>query len=314
MATYTRPSAGFDYRGLYKKLESTLLAIESSPDIVSTLEAILEKIVTEFVADLGFAGGRLYRVRDGAIVLQSTCGKTGGARPGYRIPVNYAPLQTLLQQDYLLMTADHPDFDDAIEKGLGVKIFAAIAVGGEDRHVISFTVEGEPEEERILYALNAIRHVINLKLEQQVLVDQILQTRDIQMSLLPAHPPVFGDYDLAGRSEPAEAVGGDLFDYIPISERILGVAVADSSGHGLPAALQARDVIIGLRMGLEEDLKIIRTVEKLNRVIHHSNLATKFVSLFYGELERNGNFVYCNAGHPPPLLFHDGRFRYLDLG
>ena len=105
-----------------------------------------------------------------------------------------------------------------------------VVVGDEERHIISFTVEGEPEEERILFSLNTIRHAINLKLEQQELVDQIRQTRDIQMSLLPPHAPAFGEFDLAGRSEPADEVGGDLFDYIPISDRILGVAIAEQVG------------------------------------------------------------------------------------
>ncbi|MBI4161526.1 MAG: PP2C family protein-serine/threonine phosphatase [Acidobacteria bacterium] len=304
----------FDYRGLYKKLERTLRAIERSADLDETLSAILEGIVTEFREDLGFVGGRLYRVLPDVIVLQMRCGKSGSVRPGLRIPRTYRPIQTVLEQGYVFMAADHPDFDPAVERDLEVQVFAAIAVGAEDPHIVSFTVEGPLEEERILFSLNTIRHVINLKLEHQELVDQILQARDIQMSLLPSAPPRFWAYDVAGRSIPAEAVGGDLFDYIPISDRILGIAIADSSGHGLPAALQARDVIIGLRMGLEEDLKIIRTVEKLNRVIHNSNLATKFISLFYAELERNGNFTYCNAGHPPALLHQDGRFQALELG
>jgi len=84
------------------------------------------------------------------------------------------------------------------------------------------------------------------------------------------------------------------------------LAVADASGHGLPAALQARDVATGLRMGIERDLKITRTIEKLNHVIYRSRLASHFVSLVFGELEINGSFAYINAGHPPPLLL-DGR-------
>ena len=81
-------------------------------------------------------------------------------------------------------------------------------------------------------------------------------------------------------------------------------AIADASGHGLPAALQVRDVYTGLRMAVERDFKIVRTVERLNRIIHQSRMTTKFVSLFYGEIEEEGNFIYVNAGHPPPLHFH----------
>ena len=92
------------------------------------------------------------------------------------------------------------------------------------------------------------------------------------------------------------------------------LAIADASGHGLPAALLARDVITGLRMGMADDLKIIKAVERLNRVIHRSALSSKFVSLFYGEVEPNGNFLYCNAGHNPPLLRRPGSFQQLTQG
>jgi sigma-B regulation protein RsbU (phosphoserine phosphatase) len=109
---------------------------------------------------------------------------------------------------------------------------------------------------------------------------------------------------VAGYTTPAELVGGDFFDFIPVSDQILGIAIADASGHGLQAALQVRDVYTGLRMGVGRDFKIVRTVERLNRIIHQSRLTTKFVSLFYGELEESGNLIYVNAGHPPPLHFH----------
>jgi len=48
----------------------------------------------------------------------------------------------------------------------------------------------------------------------------------------------------------------------------------------------------------------VRTVERLNRIINQSRMTTKFVSLFYGEIEEEGNFIYVNAGHPPPFHFH----------
>ena len=59
---------------------------------------------------------------------------------------------------------------------------------------------------------------------------------------------------------------------------------------------------MGLRMATDRDFKIIRTMEKLNHIIHRSRLTTKFVSLFYGELETGGILIYTNAGHNYPFL------------
>ncbi len=113
---------------------------------------------------------------------------------------------------------------------------------------------------------------------------------------------------------PRDITGGDLYDFNPLEADSLAIAIADAAGHGLLATLQARDVATGLRMGVERDFKIIRTIEKLNRVIHRSGLSSRFVSLVFGELESNGNFAYINAGHPPPLLLDDHGLQELTVG
>jgi sigma-B regulation protein RsbU (phosphoserine phosphatase) len=53
---------------------------------------------------------------------------------------------------------------------------------------------------------------------------------------------------------------------------------------------------------------------RLNRVIHRSNLSSRFVSVFYGELAAEGDLIYVNAGHQPPLLFHRGGVSELKTG
>jgi sigma-B regulation protein RsbU (phosphoserine phosphatase) len=136
----------------------------------------------------------------------------------------------------------------------------------------------------------------------------------IQQSLLVEEPPPFAGYDIAARSVPAEEVGGDFFDFLPFDDELLGLAIGDASGHGLPAALLVRDVVTGLRMGLEKDLKIAQVFARLNRVIHRSNLSSRFVSVFYGEVEAGGNILYVNAGHPAPLLLANGQFMGLATG
>jgi sigma-B regulation protein RsbU (phosphoserine phosphatase) len=78
--------------------------------------------------------------------------------------------------------------------------------------------------------------------------------------------------------------------------------------------LMARDVITGLRMGVERELKISSLFAKLNRVINGSFLSSRFISLVYGELERNGTFVYVNAGHNAPFLIKGSGIEPLTVG
>ncbi len=128
------------------------------------------------------------------------------------------------------------------------------------------------------------------------------RARAIQRSLLPDPLPDLPGFDLAARSESADAVGGDVFDAIRLAPDALGLMIADASGHGLPAALEARDVVMGLRMGAARHLKIDATIERLNRILCDATLSSRFVSLVYGELETSGWFDYINAGHPAPLM------------
>lgn len=314
--TTKRPTtpAGLDFKALYRKLERTLGRIEMIDDVERSLTAVIELLARDFRHDLGFEGGRLYLKEDESFVLCSRAGEGAQAPIGYRIAAGYMPMLRVVAEGLIIMKSGDPGFDERIEGPIGVSRFAAIAIGEPTSHVISFTIKGEIQEEQILYSLSAVRHVINLKLRQRRLAGILDEARVIQESLLPSRPPVFEGYDIDGRSRAAEEVGGDAFDYLHLSKTLLGVAIADASGHGLPAALLARDVVTGLRVGMAEDLKIIKAVDRLNKVIHRSALSSKFVSLFYGELERSGNFIYCNAGHNPPLLRSRRRFRELREG
>ena len=307
-----------DYWSLYRKLEKTIREFESTGDPSRLLATFLGALVTQYRAPLGIVGGRLYQREDSDYVLSTTAGEsaegTGAAPAGYRIPGTYAVIEKLRERGLVILDRDDPLFDASIEGPLHVSTFAAITVGEDDAWIVSFSLAPDAHREHVLYALNTIRHVINWKLRQFDVEGEILRVQEIQRSLFPRTMPEFAGYDLWGRAKPCDAVGGDVFDFIPVGERILGVLIADSSGHGLAAALHARDVVTGMRMGIEEDLKVVRVIEKLNRVIHRTSLSSKFVSLFYGELEKNGSFIYCNAGHVPTLRCRAGSFRLLSKG
>ena len=302
-----------DYKNLFRKIDRNLRTIERSSDLVATLAEILRRLVDDFQDDLGLVGGRIYDKKGSSYVLKREY-PSPRAPKDFRVPATYPPIRELVERGYVYSRLGDPGVDAAIEATLGVKRFAAIGIGETCRQIIAFTLKDNSDAEEVGHTLNTIRHAINLKLRSEKFADRLAEARAIQLSLLPSAAPAFGDYDIHAASIPAEEVGGDLYDFIRVSDRSLGIAVADASGHGLPAALQARDAIIGLRMGVEENLRISATLAKLNRVVNHSALASRFISLFYAELESAGTIVYCNAGHNPPLLFDGVAFRELARG
>jgi len=192
---------------------------------------------------------------------------------------------------------------------------AALLVGRRPaRHAFFFALADGWVMEEVDFALNTVRAALGSRLTDERARGNLRQAAQIQQSLLLEEPPAFPGFDVACRTVPAEEVGGDFYDFYPMEAEMMGLAIGDASGHGLPAALLVRDVVTGLRMGLEKDLKISHVFRKLNRVIHRSNLSSRFVSVFYGELEANGNLVYLNAGHLPPLLFSEGEVQELTVG
>ena len=290
-------------RSVFRKVEQAIEAIGASSDAASTIARAAESVIENFQDELGVRGGRLWECRDGGYELTRTFGGAAAVAPGIFVPIEYPPVQIVIDQGVAVMDRHAPGVDPEFEHRVGADRFAAIAVGN-DQYILSFTVDPEAPAEDLVASLNILRHAVDQKLREERLVSALNEARQIQMSILPKRPPRRGEFDIAGYSTPAEIVGGDFFDFIPVTDRIWGIAIADASGHGLPAALQVRDVYTGLRMGVARDFKIVRTVERLNKIIHQSRLTTRFVSLFYGEIEEEGNFIYVNAGHPPPLHFH----------
>jgi len=303
-----------NYRGLMKKVEQVAAAMERADDIGATIQSLLQIIIDKFRDELGITGGRLYQRHGDVYALESTFGDAKVPPRNFRVPLSYPPMQLVLEEGAVYMDADDPRMDRRFESLIGVRQFAAIEVG-EGEYILAFDVASEDRGDDIRFSLGILRHGLNQKIRRDRLEGIFAEARKIQASILPRRAPVYGDFGIAGRSEPMEAVGGDFYDYIPVTSKILGLTIADVSGHGLPAALQVRDIYMGLRMGLARDFKIVRTVERMNNIIHQSTLTSRFVSLFYGELELNGVFIYVNAGHPAPFhLAADGTVRFMEEG
>lgn len=293
-----------EFKQLYKKIEATVSALEFSQDESELIYKVLEAVVTEYGDTLGIRSGRVYIRDETDYILDRQIGDPDNKHIGLRFPMEYLPVKRIREHKYVIMHKDDKDVDTNLEPFLVTNTFAAIAIGSGDKYLVSFSVDEPVDEHQLLFSLNTIRFTTNFKLRELVLQDEFLKAREIQMSLLPDYEAHLDNFEVYGRSDPAQMVGGDAFDFLRISDDSMGVVVLDAVGHGLPAALQARDAITGLRMATYSQLKIEFMLDRLNKVIHRSNLASRFVSLFYCEIEDYGHLVYSNAGHPPPLFIN----------
>jgi len=305
-----------NYKNLLRKVEKTLQQIENAESTRFTIEQLAETIATNFRDELGITGGRIYERNDDQNCY-ALVGRFGFAREGVlgiAVPKDYRPIELVIENGVIVMDPGDPGVDPVLEEKLGAKRFVAITAGDDNAHILSFDVSPELSREDILYALNLIRYTLNQRLRAERYESLIVEAQRIQQSILPQRVPQYAGFDIWGKTVPAEIVSGDFYDFIPVSDNILGLAIADGSGHGLPAALVVRDIYMGLRMATDRDFKIVRTVEKLNHIIHRSRLTTKFVSLFYGEIETGGILIYCNAGHNFPFVLKGNRFEELPSG
>src|SRR3954454_15498167 len=304
-----------DYKRLLTQVERTLEQIEAAESTRFTIEQIGETIATNFSDELGITGGRVYELND-----EKSYELVGGFRGlhdgplGISVPRDYKPIELVLENGVVVMDPNDPGVDPILERKLGAHRFAAVAAGDNHSHILGFDVAPNLSREDILFSLNLIRYTMNQRLRADRYQSLIDEAQRIQQSILPQRVPQYAGFDIWGKTLPAAVVSGDFYDFIPISDNILGLAIADGSGHGLPAALVVRDIYMGLRMATDRDFKIIRTMEKLNHIIHRSRMTTKFVSLFYGELETGGILIYSNAGHNYPFLLKGNQIELLKNG
>jgi CheY-like chemotaxis protein len=132
--------------------------------------------------------------------------------------------------------------------------------------------------------------------------------QQIQRGLLPKSAPQRGHFDIGGVSYPAEATGGDFFDYLPMKDGSLGVIVADASGHGFGPAILAAITHTCLRVLAQttEDLPAILDVT--NRLLHDDTGGERFVTLLFAQFNSlRSSMAFSSAGHPEGyLLDHFG--------
>jgi serine phosphatase RsbU (regulator of sigma subunit) len=127
--------------------------------------------------------------------------------------------------------------------------------------------------------------------------EELRLARQVQQRLFPAAPPPLAGFDISGLSCPADAMGGDYFDYIPLADGALVVVIGDISGHGFGPALLMAETRAYLRALLLTHADVGTVVTLLNRALA-ADTDDRFATLLLSRLDlRSGAFSYVSAGH-----------------
>src|SRR5688500_17982553 len=127
--------------------------------------------------------------------------------------------------------------------------------------------------------------------------------REIQLAMLPRGTFSAADVRISGVTRPANTVGGDFYDVLPLPDGRVIVTLGDVAGKGSPAALLMALLLAVLRTLVDEVLEPTTLMERLNTQICRHSPASRFITLFFAIYDpATGGLTYVNAGQNPPLL------------
>ena len=136
--------------------------------------------------------------------------------------------------------------------------------------------------------------------------------RQLQFSILPTTIPEVQNARIAVAYRPMTAVAGDFYEFVPIDGKQVGFLVADVTGHGVPAALVASMIKVGMQSVVPCAHDPREVLRGLNRILFRQSL-NRFASAAYLWLDtENRKAVYSAAGHPPLLCWREGKLERIE--
>lgn len=181
----------------------------------------------------------------------------------------------------------------------------------EYKSAIALTVRhGKIVHDERVYDLTSLLQ----RFEKQRLDQELRMAADVQRVLLSKRTHRMPFCEATGDSIPCRAIGGDFFEFAPLPTGHLGIALGDVAGKGPAAALLASMIQGMLAIEIAAGSGPSATLTRLNRVLVCRGLEPRYVTLVYAVLSPDGEFVYSNGGHNPPLLLTVDGVRQLAIG
>jgi sigma-B regulation protein RsbU (phosphoserine phosphatase) len=341
-----RLRAAVDRRFFREAYEADAILSDLATKVRTMVETgpLLETVATRIAESLHVP--RIAILLDGGGTFRPAYAIGFGAPPSVAITAESITVKRLRKQQHALVHFDDPDSwvqstadverrslealqpELLLPLSLNEKILGIVSLGPKQSE--------EPFSKTDLRLLDSVAAQTGLALENGRLTAAVAaevaahakQTRDIEIArdvqqrLFPQEYPPIPGLDYAGACRAALGVGGDYYDFIPLSKTRLGIAIGDVSGKGIPASLLMATLRAFLRgaQTIHHHADLTEVMRNLNKLVYESSDANRYATFFYGELDLTSRaLTYVNAGHNPPMVFRQktaggGEVLRLDTG
>jgi serine phosphatase RsbU (regulator of sigma subunit) len=264
----------------------------------------------------GEYGDHFYVILAGQLQVIKALGTPEEVVVGVRGPGEFIGEMSLLNREGLrtasvralshsrLLEMTRADFDALLQRQPGmayemVQVLSARLKSAQDDIVRDL----QDKNRQLVQAFEELKGAQAQIIEKEKLERELEVAHNIQVSLLPRWLPQVAGFDFGAQIVPMSAVGGDFYDFIPLDHQMLGIAIGDVSGHGVPAALFMALTVTLLRAEACRTCSPAEVLRGVNRQLLNLNNEGMFVTLLYGVLNcATHEFTFARAGHEPPIL------------
>lgn len=315
-----------------KSLEAqTLLEIEKSLSFTLNLSDLLELILDSLQKVVKYDAATIFLIDTEKQEIEhiKARGFDAAVEPDLRLKIGDGLAGWAAKTQKSLIVQNVGEDPRYIEARVETKSEMVVPMISQDRITGVFNLESDQlnaYHQGDLELLEAFASLAAVSLERARQHEEILGKRKleeelsiakrIQESFLPRRKPQLIGFDISGVNIPSEQVGGDYYDFIPIIENQMGIAIADVSGKGIPAALIMASYRASLIAEIRNNYAIRSIMFKVNNLLFESTEPENYVTAVYGVLDtKNHIFTFSNAGHNAPILRHaNGEMEYLTEG
>jgi phosphoserine phosphatase RsbU/P len=282
----------------------------------------------------GEYGDRFYIVLEGQIEIIKALGTTDERVMSVRGAGEYIGEMSLFNRDGLrtasvrtrtpvqVLEMSRTDFDALLDRQPTLAYEMVRVLSARLRESQNATIwELREKNQQLQQAYEELKAAQAQIIAKEKLEHELKMAREVQASLIPRETPRLPGWDFAARWLPARDVSGDFYDFIPISQTgesppapLYGIAIADVSDKGMPAALFMALTRSIVRASVTGSNSPAECITQANRLICADAPMGMFVTLFYAQLDpATGELTYVNAGHNPPLIYRAAKDAWVEL-